>query len=262
VEPATHYLLRVLRAYKVRATFFVLGHVADHHPALIEAIAADGHELGIHGYAHRFVHKLTPAEFDAELARSIDALVRITGEPPTGHRAPYFSLNAATPWAFACLERHGLVYDSSVFPVRNPLYGFPGAPRRPYRVPGHRLWELPATTVRWAGVPWPVAGGFYNRALPYALTRAALRRLNRAGEPAMLYIHPWELDLDQRYTQVTLRERVTHYYGRAGLAAKLEQLFTDFRFGPMCDLVAELEQTAPEPVYTATPGAQERQLPV
>jgi polysaccharide deacetylase family protein (PEP-CTERM system associated) len=244
VVPATQHLLRLLRAGEVKATFFVLGAVADRHPDLIEAIAAEGHEIGVHGYFHRFVYKLTPAVFDEELGRSIEAVMRITGTPPLGHRAPYFSVNAATPWAFARMAAHGLVYDSSVFPTRNMLYGFPSAPRLPYRVAGHDLWELPASTVRLVGRNWPVAGGFYVRALPYSVIRAALRRLQRAGEPAILYVHPWELDLDQRYTQVTPRERVTHYWGRAGLAAKLERMFDEFSFTTLRAVVAQLEQTA------------------
>lgn len=244
VVPATQHLLRLLRSGGVAATFFVLGAVADQHPALVEAIAAEGHEIGVHGYFHRFVYKLTPAAFDEELGRSIEAVMRITGTPPLGHRAPYFSVNAATPWAFERMAAHGLVYDSSVFPTRNMLYGFPGAPRLPYRVAGHDLWELPASTVRLAGRTWPVAGGFYVRALPYAVIRAALRRLQRAGEPAILYVHPWELDLGQRYSRVTARERVTHYWGRAGLAAKLERIFDEFSFTTLRALVAHLDQAA------------------
>ncbi len=257
VVPATQHLLRLLRGGGVTATFFVLGAVADQHPALIEAIADAGHEIGVHGYFHRFVHKLTPGEFDAELARSIEAVTRITGEPPLGHRAPYFSVNASTPWAFERMAAHGLVYDSSVFPTRNMLYGFPGAPRLPYRVPGHALWELPASTVEVGGRRWPVAGGFYVRALPYPLIRWAMRRLQRAGEPAILYVHPWELDVEQRYSQVTPRERVTHYWGRAGLAAKLERLFDEFSFTTLRALVSELEQSA-QPQPSAVP-AQEGQ---
>jgi polysaccharide deacetylase family protein (PEP-CTERM system associated) len=240
VECATLRLLEMLRRHRVRATFFVLGHVADHHPDLIDTIAADGHEIGVHGYFHRFVYKLTPAEFDAELGRGIEAVARVTGAVPSGHRAPYFSVNAATPWAFEVMARHGLIYDSSVFPTRNPLYGFPGAPRLPYQVAGTPLWEVPASTVVVAGRNWPMAGGFYVRALPWAVTAWAIRRLHEAGEPAILYVHPWELDLGQRYTQVTPRERITHYWGRAGLEAKLERLLASFSFVTMGELVAEL----------------------
>ena len=253
VVSATHLLLGILREHNVRATFFTLGHVADRHPALMESICADGHELGIHGYYHRFVYRLTPAEFEAEITGSIEAVMRVTGEAPQGHRAPYFSVNATTPWAFDVLARNGLRYDSSVFPTRNMLYGFPGAPRLPYRMAEHNLWELPASTVRWAGRTWPMSGGFYVRALPYMVTRWAIQRLHRAGEPAILYIHPWELDLGQRYRQVTPRERITHYHGRRGLDAKLHQLLSDFRFGPMRDLVATLEGEQPT-VATMTHG--------
>lgn len=242
---ATHLLLDILRQYQVRATFFTLGHVADRQPALMEAICAEGHELGIHGYYHRFVHRLTPAEFDEEVQRSLEAVLRVSGVVAEGHRAPYFSVNAATPWAFDVLARHGLIYDSSVFPIRNMLYGFPGAPRLPHRVAEGALWELPASTVRVAGKLLPMSGGFYVRALPYVVTRWALRRLQRAGEPAVLYIHPWELDLGQHYRQVTARERITHYHGRRGLATKLHRLFSDFRFGLMRDLVASLEVRTP-----------------
>lgn len=245
VVPATHLLLDILRQYGVRATFFTLGHVADRQPALMETICAAGHELGVHGYYHRFVNRLTPAEFESEVGRSIEAVMRVNGLMPQGHRAPYFSVNASTPWAFEVLAKHGLKYDSSVFPTRNMLYGFPGAPRLPYRLVEHDLWELPASTVRVAGKLLPMSGGFYVRALPYVVTRWALRRLQKAGEPAVLYIHPWELDLGQRYHQVTPRERITHYHGRRGLATKLHKLFSDFRFGPMHDLVATLEGETP-----------------
>ena len=233
VVPATQLLLGILRAHRVTATFFVLGYVADHHPALIEQIRAEGHEIGVHGYYHRFVHRLTPDEFARELAASIEAVQRITGEAPRGHRAPYFSIDARTPWAFDVLQRHGIAYDSSVFPTRNMLYGFPGAPRFPYRVDGANLWELPASTVRVGGRVLPVAGGFYTRVLPYRAIRWALRRIHQEGQPAILYIHPWELDLGQRYRAVTPRERITHYAGRRGLAAKLDRLFSDFRFSTM-----------------------------
>ncbi len=230
VVQATQQLLAILRAHHVQATFFVLGYVADQYPTLIEQIGADGHEIGVHGYYHRFVHQLTPDEFTRELEQGIAAVERITGERPLGHRAPYFSVNAGTPWAFDCMQKLGLRYDSSVFPTRNLLYGFPGAPRFPYQVAGHELLEIPVSTLRLGGKILPIVGGFYTRALPYRLTRWAIRQLNRQGHAAITYIHPWELDTGQRYHQVTPRERITHYYGRDGLEAKLHKLFADFRF--------------------------------
>ena len=239
VVPATEVLLDILRAHRVQATFFVLGYVADQHPGLIERVRADGHEIGIHGYWHRFVDRSTPDEFAQDLERSIRAVEGITGEVPLGHRAPYFSINGGTPWAFDLLQAQGLRYDSSVFPARSMLYGFPGAPRFPHRLNGHTLMEFPLSTVRLGGINWPIAGGFYLRAWPYAFIRWGISRLNRQGQPGIIYVHPWELDLGQGYDQVTRRERVTHYYGRRRMEGKLHRLFTDFHFCPLRTLLGE-----------------------
>jgi polysaccharide deacetylase family protein (PEP-CTERM system associated) len=241
VVEATDRLLALLRDCNVRATFFVLGHVADHHPDLIWRIADLGHEIGIHGYYHRFVYRLSPDEFRTELERSVEAIERITGEMPAGHRAPYFSINGRTQWAFDQLDAMGLRYDSSVFPTRNQLYGYPEAPRFPYRVPGRNLIEMPASTVRFGGMTLPAAGGFYVRALPYAYTRWAVSQLNRQGRPAIMYVHPWELDLGQTYRRVTARERITHYFGRQSLEAKLRRLLCEFRFTTMRTVLDSLE---------------------
>lgn len=244
VVVATEQLLDVLRAYQVRATFFVLGYVADRHPSLVERIRGDGHEIGVHGYYHRFVSRLTPSEFATELERSVRAVTRITGEMPLGHRAPYFSINSHSTWAFRVLASQGLVYDSSVFPVRNRLYGYPEAPRFPYRPEGQGLLEFPVSTIRLGRTTVPVAGGFYLRSLPYRFVRWAVGQLNQQGKPAILYMHPWEMDLGQNYRRVTLRERVTHYHGRSGLETKLRRLFSDFRFGPLQSLLElEMERT-------------------
>lgn len=240
VGPATEHLLDVLREHSVRATFFVLGYVADHCPTLIERVAAEGHEIGIHGYFHRFVSHLTPDLFAEELECSLRAVERITGEKPIGHRAPYFSINASTPWAFDVLAAQGFRYDSSVFPMRSLLYGYPDAPRFAYRPAGSTLVEFPVSTARVGGSNWPMAGGFYVRALPYAAVRWAIGELNRQGQPAIMYFHPWEFDLGQRYRQVTFRERITHYHGRRTLDRKLRRLVVDFRFGPLCDLLGDL----------------------
>ena len=134
------------------------------------------------------------------------------------------------------------------------LYGFPEAPRFPYPVDGLDLIEFPATTAHFAGRNWPVAGGFYTRALPCGLVASGIRQVNEQGQPAILYVHPWELDTGQRYNQVTFRERITHYYGRGGLPGKLDRLFSDFRFAPLRELLpdnASVNQTRQEPVRVA-----------
>lgn len=233
---ATGVLLSILREHNVRATFFTLGYIADYHPHLVEEVAGAGHEIAVHGYWHRFVSHMTRDEFAKELDKGIAALFKVTGERPLGHRAPYFSINARTPWAFDVLESRGIRYDSSIFPTRNMLYGYPDAPRFPYQIAGLNLVEFPATTALFAGRKWPVAGGFYTRALPYELISRGIRQVNQLNQPAILYIHPWELDTGQTYSQVTFRERITHYHGRSGLRAKLEKLFSEFRFAPIADL--------------------------
>ncbi len=237
VVPATEQLLDLLRDYEIRATFFVLGIVAEQHPQLIETIAAEGHEIGVHGYWHRFVSRMTRDEFAAELDLALTAITAVTGSTPLGHRAPYFSINAQTPWAFEVIASRGLHYDSSVFPTRNMLYGYPDAPRFPYPIEGTDLIEFPASTMRVGGRNWPIAGGFYNRVLPIELIRRGLKQVNDAGQPAVLYIHPWEMDTRQVYDQVRPRERLTHYHGRNGLEAKLRRLFDEFCFGPLVELL-------------------------
>ena len=256
VVPATRKLLSILHVHDVQATFFVLGHVADRHPDLIGEIRDAGHEIGVHGYFHRFIYKLSPDEFRHELDRAIEAVERAAGVFPKGHRAPYFSVNASTPWAFDALAAAGIEYDSSVFPTRSMLYGYPGAPRFPYRMADSGLVEFPASTLRLGRYTLPIAGGFYTRALPYAVTRWAIRRLNAQGRPAILYIHPWELDLGQDYGKVTPRERITHYYGRRGLEAKLHRLLADFRFARLDELADAPELQSSEVAELRAIGAQ------
>ena len=230
VEGSTRTLLSLLDECEVSATFFVLGYVADHYPKLIEQIVDAGHEIGIHGYYHRFVNQLTRDEFAREIENSIAAVHRITQRAPRSHRAPYFSVDSTTPWAFEVLASQGITIDSSVFPTRNMLYGYPSAPRYPFRVEGTALIEFPASTIRAVGGTWPIAGGFYVRALPYPVTRWAMRRLQTQGIPIVNYVHPWELDTGQTYREVTARERITHYHGRRGLEAKLRKMLNDFEF--------------------------------
>lgn len=238
VVAATMPLLDLLDRHLIKATFFVLGHVAEHHPGLVQQVRDRGHEIGLHGYFHRFVNRLTPDEFAREVDRGMEAIQRATGQVPVGHRAPYFSIDRSAVWAFDVLRERGFRYDSSVFPTRSLLYGYPGARRQPHRVARNgQLVEFPASTLRLAGYNVPMAGGFYMRAWPYPFVRWAIRRLHREGLPAIIYLHPWELDIGQPRIRVTPRERVTHFYGRRGLQAKLERLFIDFTFAPLAELL-------------------------
>jgi polysaccharide deacetylase family protein (PEP-CTERM system associated) len=254
----TQKLLDLLDCFGVRATFFVLGYVADQFPDLIRRVALAGHEIALHGYHHRRICQLSPDEFRADLLLGRAAVEAASGQRVTGFRAPMFSIDRSALWALDLLRDQGFEYDSSVFPTRNMLYGFPDAPRFPYRpfdrrragnsqaggdlrtsaIGDNEFVEFPLSTLRLLGINWPVAGGFYLRLVPYPLFRWALRRLNRSGHPAILYIHPWELDPGQPHPHPTPRERFTHYHNLRRTESKLAALLRDFRFGTLAMLRA------------------------
>jgi polysaccharide deacetylase family protein (PEP-CTERM system associated) len=234
----TERLLHILAQNEVRATFFVLGYVADQFPALVRQVADEGHEIGLHSYYHRQVSSLTQEEFRSDTLRGQRAVESASGKKVIGYRAPMFSINQQSSWALEVLRETGFRYDSSVFPTRNMLYGFPEAPRFPYRPFGNGSFvEFPLSTVRILGRNWPVAGGFYLRSLPYRIFSWSVRRINREGKPAIIYLHPWDLDAGQPYPSPTLRERFTHYYNLRLAESKLLALLGEFRFGPLADLL-------------------------
>lgn len=240
-EQATTELLQLLGDAGVRATFFALGTLVEQYPDLVARIRDAGHEIALHGYAHRRVDRMTPAEFADELDRGLEALWQAARIRPIGHRAPYFSIRSDMDWAFRVLGTRRFRYDSSIFPARSLIYGDPAASRLPYYLSEFNIVEFPVTTLRAGGRNWPAAGGFYTRALPISLVRRALRQSLAAGAPAVLYLHPWELDKGQRYSQVSPRERVTHYWGRRFLADRLRLLVAEFRFGALEDVLGEWE---------------------
>jgi polysaccharide deacetylase family protein (PEP-CTERM system associated) len=180
----------------VRGTFFVLGLVAEASPGLVRDIASAGHEVGTHGYSHRLVYEMGPERFRVELRRSIRLLQDLTGQPVLSHRAAEFSITPRSSWAWEILAEEGIRYDSSIFPIRHPRYGWPGAPATPYWVGGNGagLWECPLTTLRVGKWNLPVGGGGYLRILPYAWTRRALRAVAGHGRPIVMYLHPHEFD--------------------------------------------------------------------
>jgi polysaccharide deacetylase family protein (PEP-CTERM system associated) len=240
-------LLQVLDKYEAKATFAVLGTVAERYPELVKSIHRQGHEIASHGYSHRTLYEMSENEFDQEIAKSVDLLTAITGQRPVGFRAPSFSLNNSTRWALDVLVRHGFEYDASVFPIRTRLYGVPGAPLRPYRPSAvdiamesedGAIVEFPMTVFR-LGTNIPVAGGFYLRALPFSFLNYALRRLARGG-PIVVYVHPWEMyNGTPRLTNLPLSHRFVTYYGIGTALAKLERLVAEFRFQTIRQVLVE-----------------------
>lgn len=229
-------LLDLLAEAGVRATFFILGAAAERAPDLVKEIAAQGHEIGTHGHSHEFVYRLGREKFRADIERSLEVLAGLVSAPVRGHRAPYFSITPGCEWAFEELAACGLTYDSSVFPVRNYRYGDPSAPRWLHeRAPG--IQELPPSTWRWAGRNVPVAGGAYFRIFPYTLTRLGLQQANTAGQPAVFYIHPWELDPEHPRVPVPRRVAVTHYWNLRATAPRLRRLLADMPFASAFDVI-------------------------
>jgi polysaccharide deacetylase family protein (PEP-CTERM system associated) len=233
-------ILKLLASHQVRATFFVLGWVADRHPELVREIARAGHEVGTHGYWHRLIYRQNPTEFAADVRHSIEAIQRILPTwKPLGYRAPAFSIVQDSVWALDVLSDLGLQYDSSIFPLlAHDRYGISRASRFASRLP-NGMWEVPVSTVRFAGRNWPVAGGGYFRLFPLWFTRAAIRRINAEGQPAVIYLHPWEFDPDQpRVHDAPLTSQFRHYVNLDQTELRLDSLLKEFRFGSVMDVFA------------------------
>jgi polysaccharide deacetylase family protein (PEP-CTERM system associated) len=227
VERNTHRVLDVFAEHGTKATFFTLGWVAERHPALVRRIVADGHELASHGFAHYRADEQDPAAFRADVSRTKAILESTAGAPVRGYRAASFSIGAGNFWAFEVLEDEGYTYSSSVYPVRHDIYGMPEAPRFPFRpLPGRAFREFPITTTVLGGRNWPCGGGGYFRLLPYALSNAAIRRVNRRdGRPCIFYFHPWEIDPDQpRQRDAPWKSRLRHYTNLGRMEEKLRRL--------------------------------------
>ncbi len=240
VERNTDAVLDLFAAAGVSGTFFTLGCIARRCPKLIRRIADAGHEIASHGWDHRRIFLMNRSEFSADIARTRKILEDASGRAITGYRAPSFSIDARTPWAHDVLAEAGYAYSSSVAPVRHDHYGWPQAPRFAFRpVMGSPFVELPVTTARFAGTTLAAGGGGFFRLLPYTFSRWAIRQVNAAGQPAVFYFHPWEIDPDQpRVAGAPLRSRLRHYTNLSVMAGKLDRLTRDFEWGRVDEVAA------------------------
>jgi polysaccharide deacetylase family protein (PEP-CTERM system associated) len=233
-------LLGHLGNHEFKATFFVLGWVAEKFPEIVSLIHQNGHEIGCHSYDHRLIYDLSPNEFREDTHKCKAILEQIIGEPIFGYRAPSFSLVQRTVWAWAILSELGFKYSSSVYPIVHDRYGYPRAPRNPFVIKtdsGGRIWEIPMSTIRILGKNMPVAGGGYFRLLPYWFTKMAIRRLNRGNIPAVVYIHPWEIDHHQPKINARFISRLRHYTNLDTTESKLKSLLSDFEFTRISDFL-------------------------
>lgn len=243
VERNCDAILQLFADADVKATFFTLGWVAQRHGALMRRIVAEGHELASHGWDHARVFRLGKEAFAEDLDRSRKVLEDASGVRITGYRAPSFSIDARTPWAYMVLAEQGFAYSSSVAPITHDHYGWREAPRFAFRpLPWADLLEIPVTTAHFAGKRLAAGGGGFFRVLPYRFTRWAIRQVNNQDQrPAVFYFHPWEIDPKQpRVAHAPLRSRLRHYTNLEVMEDKLAQLLTDFAWGRM-DLLAHRE---------------------
>ena len=243
VEKNTHLILDLLDAYKTKATFFILGWVAERQTRLVRAIAEREHEVASHGYSHRRIYTQTPQQFREETRRSKRLLEDVIGQPVRGYRAASYSITIQSMWALDILREEGFAYDSSIFPIHHDLYGISSYHRFCHVLDGHNgggLVEFPLSTVRFWGTNFPLAGGGYLRLFPYVLTRWGVRHLNqKEGQPVVIYLHPWEVDPDQPRIHASFVSRFRHYLNLQRTLGRLEHLLRDFTLGTMLQVLRE-----------------------
>lgn len=240
VAKSVETVLDLMERRGVKGTFFVLGWVADRLPEVVRTIDTAGHEIASHGWDHRKIPAQTPEEFRTSVRRTKSVLEDITCKPVVGFRAPSFSVLPGHEWALDVLLEEGYRYDSSLFPVRRPGYGYPSGQRTPHVLdrPAGRLTEFPPATLRVLGLNIPAAGGAYLRFFPYGVIQAAVRTMEGAGKPATLYVHPWELDTEQPRFKVSRLARMRQYGGLRRTEGCLRRLLGEFRFQTIANYLA------------------------
>lgn len=243
VENNTRRLMDLFDGCDVKATFFVLGWVAERKPGLVKEIAERGHEVACHGFSHQLVYNQSPEVFRDETLRSKHLLEDIAQSPVRGYRAASYSITSRSLWALDILAEAGFEYDSSIFPVRHDRYGIPDAPEFPHHMQtpnGSSLVEFPLSTARLLKYRLPVAGGGYFRLYPYAVTRAGLSQINRRQQPFIFYLHPWEVDPDQPKISASWFSRFRHYNNLDKCETRLRHLLSDFEFGTAVNVLNTL----------------------
>lgn len=237
VEDNTLRVLDLLDEYALKATFFVLGWVAERKPRIVREILRRGHELASHGFWHQLVYRQTPREFRADIVRAKGLLEDISGNAVYGYRAPSYSITERSLWALDILMEEGFRYDSSIFPIVHDIYGIPGSKRFPHRISTHsgKIQEFPISTFNFGTGSWswrlPVAGGGWLRLLPAPLVKLAIQKINLIEhQPAIVYFHPWELDPKQPRIKACFKSRFRHYLNLGRMEQKVRTLLDTLEF--------------------------------
>ncbi|MGB4947245.1 MAG: XrtA system polysaccharide deacetylase [Candidatus Competibacter denitrificans] len=245
VERNTHRLLELFAEYNVKATFFVLGWVAERCPNLVRAIAEQGHEVACHGYSHQLIYTQSPALFREETIRAKVCLEQQAQCQVLGYRAASYSITKKSLWALDILAELEFEYDSSIFPVRHDRYGIPGSPRWPYKLrtaDGKILTEFPLSTLKVGSYALPVSGGGYFRIYPYWFTQWVLSYINQSeGYPFIFYLHPWEIDPDQPRIQAERVSAFRHYKNLEFCENRLIWLLQKFKFKSSRDVLTDFD---------------------
>lgn len=243
----TETILRLFEEKKLKATFFVLGWIADKYPEVVSEVASAGHEISCHSYYHRMVSSLTPDEFKKDTELAINAIVKSCGVIPSGYRSPSWGIKLDMQWAFEILGELGFEYDSSIYPIYHDIYGDPKAPRRNFEITlksGKSIIEIPASTIKILGARVAIGGGGWLRHFPYWFTRWGLNSLNKQNMPAVVYFHPWELDDNVPRVQMNRKNKIRQYGNLTTVKSKLARLLNDFEFQTMSDYIYELRENA------------------
>jgi polysaccharide deacetylase family protein (PEP-CTERM system associated) len=235
VEKNVDDLLELFSGVNVKATFFVLGWVAERYPGMVRRIIEQGHELASHGYSHIRITNHTPESFFQDIDNTKKILEDAGGINVSGFRAASYSITAETLWAHEIIYNAGYSYSSSVYPVIHDLYGIPDAPRFSYKVCNGNLLEIPISTYKFMNNNIPCGGGGYFRLFPYLLSRHMIRTINAMdGMPAIFYLHPWEIDVNQpRQEALPLKTRFRHYLNLDKMENRLKKLCLDFKWDRM-----------------------------
>ncbi len=240
VSDNTLKILKILQQKKVKATFFVLGSVAKKHPYLIKTIQMHGHEIATHGYGHQRVYTMTSEAFRKDLRKSVSIISEITGDEINGYRAPEWSIRDDSLWALDILKQEGFLYDSSMAPL--PIIGNSDYSRTPHviNLDGGRLWEVPPLVAFTPLMNLPLGGGWGLRTFPYSLIRSSIRRLNRQGQPALIYLHPREFDRENPHIRLSLVKKFVLNAGVERTDTRLDRLLDDFTFTTISDTLKQL----------------------
>ena len=240
-------LLQLCRENGAKATFFVLGSIGEDYPDVVQAIAAEGHDVACHGYKHQLAYKQTIEEFKADVRKSVDILEKITGTKIIGYRAPSWSIVEKNFHYLEALEELGMKYDASIFPVKTFLYGIPTAPTEIYkpRVNGRELnlYEVPMSVMKLLGKNMGYSGGFYFRLFPKWLIKRAIRSANRQGQSSIVYLHPREIDATERRLILPYKESFIQYYNVNGNKVKLQDIMSTFRFTSIAEHLKHIRET-------------------